>query len=355
MSYTAKVSLTLPEGVELADISDLKVVGEGIAVDEFEVDLKGELSADVDLVAGVYKFSVSGKITETTFVVGTAEAEVFADDVEIKIVLTKQTKSSLIIKTIYQASAGYYISDCGVEIVNNSDETQYLDQLILAANNACDNKSANPWQANGFEDLYSAGQAPVLAFPGSGKDYPLEAGESVWVVNTAIAHVKEGFTLPDQSGAAFEIFNTEAGGGDTDTAGVPNMEIIFANNIGMKGWGFGVGSGAYMLARCPEGVTPTAYAADAANLMTTPGTTSTDDYLVINSVNILDAVHAVSADNLTPYSYFLPQDDAAPTTVCTAWSGKVLRRKTEEVDGKTKYVDTNNSKNDFIVDADYQE
>lgn len=352
-SYSVNVSITLPEGVELSDISDLEVVGVGSSVSDFTVDMDGALSKDVTLVAGSYKFTVTGKVTETTFVVGTANVDVYGEDVVANVILVSQTQSSLIIKSIHHASvAGYYITDCAVEILNNSDEVQYLDQLMLAANTACNQTSANAWQANGYENLYSTGQAPVLAFPGSGQDYPLEPGASVWVVNTGIDHGDADNVRPDQSNADFELYNPEASGGDTDIASVTNMEIIFANNSGTKGWGFGVNGGAWMLARCPEGVTPSEYAADAANSMTTPGTTSESLYLIFNTVNILDAVFVVPSSNTTPYCYFLTQDDAAPATAATSWSGLGLRRKTEVVDGATKYVDTNNSANDFETDVD---
>ena len=73
------------------------------------------------------------------------------------------------------------------EIVNNSDEVQYLDNLILTAPTG-NQQTANAWQANGYEDLYACGQGSVVAFPGNGHDYPLQPGESVLIANDATNH-----------------------------------------------------------------------------------------------------------------------------------------------------------------------
>lgn len=346
--YDVTVTLSY-EGIEPAEVSNLVVKAtssKGVAtVLDFTL-LSDEV--EVTLTAGTYTFSVTGDLTETTFLVAQISEDIYSNKTVV-VPVTSQTQSTLVFKTIYQSSIGYYITDCYFEIVNNSDETQYLDQLIVLANGVVNLTAPNAWQSNGYENLYNCGSGYVVAFPGSGTDYPLEPGASVLVANTATAHVSGTYNMPDLSSASFEIYNPDGTGGDSDYAAT-NMDIIFANNIGAKYFGFGVNGIAICLSRPTAGSTAIEYGANAANQMTTPGTASDTKYLMIDTENVLDAVHMVAASNTTPYGFFLAQDDANPTTACTGWSGNVLIRKSEVVDGVTKYIDTNNSANDFLTE-----
>ena len=117
----------------------------------------------------------------------------------------------------------------------------------------------------------------------------------------------------------------------------------------MKAFGLGFFGRAYILAKLPDGMSPESYAADANNVMTTPGSTSTMQYLMIPSKYVLDAVDIWNSSNENNYATFLPKDDAQGVLASTAWAGKCVRRKvTKIVNGRAYYQDTNNSSNDFL-------
>ncbi len=357
-SYTLTVNIELPDSLTLSDVSNFKVMATSNKGAEVELEFTDlALPAEQLLTAGTYEVVVSGQVTETQFLVAKETIELY-EDKSVIVEPTLQTKSALIFKTIYSTTSnGFYAFDGFVEIVNNSDETQYLDQLILSFNGAVDSKGPNAWQSNGFAHLYASGQSMIVAFPGEGEDYPVEPGQSITVANRAAAHeikamgAEANFTL-DLSDADFEIFYDASSFGDIDNPDVPNMDVIWVGTGGGKDYFMGVAGTATTLSRPSNGVTAKAYGADAENLMTMPGSTADMQYLVVDSKDVLDAAHFVSADNTTPYCFYLPVDDAAPGIISARMAAKCSMRKSEEKDGKTVYVDTNNSSNDWVNDQD---
>ena len=158
----------------------------------------------------------------------------------------------------------------------------------------------------------------------------------------------EGNNCPDLSGADWEVYISNVNG-EIDYPGADNLDIIFQNNAYMKAFGLGFFGRGYILARCPEGMTPAQFAADPANLQTTPGTTSSTQYLMIPSEYVLDAVDIREPESETYYPTFLAKDDANAIVGSEAWSGRCVRRKVSRIEnGRAYYQDTNNSSNDFL-------
>ena len=262
---------------------------------------------------------------------------------------TNEGNSTLIFKSIYTAGgrAGY-TQDGYFEIVNNSNKVQYLDQLVLLYASAAQ-KEPNAWQAAGVTDIYYQGQGPVVAFPGSGTDYPIKPGQSVVIANDATNHktADPDGIHSDLSRADWEIYLDYSRLGDEDY-NAPNLHAIYYNNAYIRAFGLGFFNGAYVLAKLP--VTPETYAADENNYSTTPGSTSATQYMGIPSKYVLDAVEAWENDESEHYSYFLPEDDAHAVWAAEAWSGKCIRRKVVSIkNGRAYYKDTNNSYDDFLT------
>jgi hypothetical protein len=354
--FTLTVSVALPEGVaELGDITVEAVKGTATTALEV-VKAENAITASASLPQGEYKVSVSGSISAAKKAVGAAEVSLY-EDKTVEVALAVASASPIIIKAVqYTPGKQYYIqplSDTWIELVNNSDEVQYLDQIILMGGMGRQSK-ANPWQANGMENLYGGNcQSPVYAFPGEGTDYPLQPGESVVIANAPINHSAqgEGFEgCADLSKADWEFYGSY-NAKDTDYDGIRNMELVTAFVTSQLNWGQNFFGWAGLIAKLPAGVTPAQYAANPENVMTTPGTTSSLQFLMMPSEYVLDAIDVWEADAEEHYPTFLPVDDAEGIAGPAAWSGLAVRRKVTKIEnGRAYYKDTNKSSADFVVE-----
>ena len=349
-SYPMEVKFALNDGLAWNNITDAKLIVSNDKGLHDTISIKGDTT--ITFVQGQYNFVVTGKVKDeaAAYVQGTAGANLF-QNATVNVALSKVVRSSLIFKAIYTTGGKQgYMKDGYFEIVNNSDEVQYLDGLILSAP-AGKQQNKNAWQANGFEDLYACGQGQVLAFPGSGHDYPLQPGQSVLLANDGANHkdlAGAGNHCPDLSKADWEVYLSYVNGEIDYPA--KNLDVIFVNNKYMKAFGLGFFGRAYVLARLPQGMTPEAFAADHSNIKKEPGNAAaTMEYLVIPSKYVLDAVDIWDAQTTNHYPTFLAKDDAEGVLASKAWEGKCVRRKvTKVVNGRAYYQDTNNSANDFL-------
>ena len=349
-SYPMEVKFALNDGLAWNNITDAKLIVSNDKGLHDTISIKGDTT--ITFVQGQYNFVVTGKVKDeaAAYVQGTAGANLF-QNATVNVALSKVVRSSLIFKAIYTTGGKQgYMKDGYFEIVNNSDEVQYLDGLILSAP-AGKQQNKNAWQANGFEDLYACGQGQVLAFPGSGHDYPLQPGQSVLIANDGANHkdlAGAGNHCPDLSKADWEVYLSYVNGEIDYPA--KNLDVIFVNNKYMKAFGLGFFGRAYVLARLPQGMTPEAFAADHSNIRKEPGNAAaTMEYLVIPSKYVLDAVDIWDAQTTNHYPTFLAKDDAEGVLASKAWEGKCVRRKvTKVVNGRAYYQDTNNSVNDFL-------
>ena len=349
-SYPMEVKFALNDGLAWNNITDAKLIVSNDKGLHDTISIKGDTT--ITFVQGQYNFVVIGKVKDeaAAYVQGTAGANLF-QNATVNVALSKVVRSSLIFKAIYTTGGKQgYMKDGYFEIVNNSDEVQYLDGLILSAP-AGKQQNKNAWQANGFEDLYACGQGQVLAFPGSGHDYPLQPGQSVLIANDGANHkdlAGAGNHCPDLSKADWEVYLSYVNGEIDYPA--KNLDVIFVNNKYMKAFGLGFFGRAYVLARLPQGMTPEAFAADHSNIKKEPGNAAaTMEYLVIPSKYVLDAVDIWDAQTTNHYPTFQAKDDAEGVLASKAWEGKCVRRKvTKVVNGRAYYQDTNNSANDFL-------
>lgn len=353
-SFNLTVNITLPEGVE--EVNDIVAEAtKGNNTTALTVT-KAEkaISATASLPQGEYKIAVNGSISSAKKAVGAAEVSLYADQ-EVTVALALVSASPIIVKAFqYTPGKQYYIQggDSWIEIVNNSDEDQYLDQIILVGGMG-GQKQANAWQANGFENLYGGtSQSPVFAFPGTGKDHVIKPGESVVIANNPKNHKDGGEdykNCADLSHADWEFY-CSYNASDVDYEGFDNLDLVFYSNKYQANWGQGFFSNAVAIIKLPEGVTPAEYAAKEENLMTTPATTSSTQYLVFPSEYVLDAVDIWDPTEEVHYPTFLPIDDAQGVIGPEAWSGQGVRRKVAKIEnGRAYYQDTNNSSKDFVA------
>lgn len=350
-SYQLTIDFSYKDDLAAENISDLKVIATNDKGVTDTIPVNGT-SVTATVIEGQYKLTATGSVKdEYATASGTASIDVYGGNASVTVELYKIKSKPIIFKAIYTTGgAKSYMVDSYFELVNNTDEVQYLDQLILSSPTG-DQKAANSWQAAGITDLYNCGQGLVIAFPGSGKDYPLQPGQSIVLANNATNHKElapAGNNCPDLSNADWEIVIPNTKKGDPDYP-APNVEVIFQNNTSMVAFGLGTFARAYLIAHCPEGVTPQEFAADLANIQTMPGLTATREYLMVPSKYVIDAVDMWRSNKSEYYPTFLPQDDAQGVIASNTWEGKCIRRKVTKIEnGRAYYQDTNNSSNDFL-------
>lgn len=354
--YTLSIAITYPEDVNPDDIQNLNIVASNEKEQSYSLDTVGVSSVQMTVSSGQYRILVGGKITDAITLNGSVSADVYAD-ASASVTMQTVMKSPLVFKSLYYVSYNYYFNDTYFEIVNNSDEVQYLDQCIIG-NMTQLSGSPSQWvdESGNLLDRYPF-YGYVIAFPGNGTTYPLEPGQSVVVANDATDHTTlnvpgSGEQLsPNLTGADWEIYLNDAGRFfvDNDYA-APNMDVIYCN-AQTKAFGQGAFGSAMVMAKLPEGVTPAQFAADSSNLSTIPNTDNTTYYLMMPSMYVLDAVEMMDPDLTTPTKNLHTKDDASFVSMA-AWSAKAIVRKstTDTETGRVYYQDTNDSAKDFLID-----
>jgi hypothetical protein len=360
-NYQVTASLITPDGVSLADITDLKVVAVNTTTGTETTlsDLNGDgLAAEATLTAGEYDFRASGT-TDDFKLNGLTRMPVY-EDRNIDIALNIVSGSGLVFKEIYYTGVmSYYWKDGFFELYNNSDEVQYLDGLIVGIVDGGFG-APSPWAADGvLPDRYPMTNHTIY-FPGTGAQYPVQPGTGVVVATVAINHSARELTdedVPspvDLSHADWNIY-IPAQPSDIEVAGIPNTLVAYST------WGLdfmpGVNGASLILAKLPEGKTVPDFVADENNFQRVPGGTLWDQ-LMIPHEYVIDGVDIVYPTEGEQFKRLLPSEDVgmawvygdAPGTPAS-YTGKSLRRKVISItaEGKVVYKDTNNSSEDFII------
>ena len=337
--------------------------GEKTVVKTFTLKEK-QYVADVTLNIGSYNVEMTAKATYK-FDNKTLETRVRAEQHNIGISENIATNNITLLPEVYNATEGFVISevfftpmlpDKGkpyslgqyVIITNNSENTLYADSLVFIQS-ADISLSKNDYKQDFRNHSMLAGSLYMI--PGTGKDVPVAAGKSIVLALNGKDHSKFVPHGPDLSKANFEIYDISTNRVvDEDQPNVPNLDRWFAKSASITVLHSG-GVETYALARIP--VSKETYIKDYqydANYLFKYGTTekvmTTKGYLVPNSW-IIDAVN-LGMKNEYKWNVISPKLDAG-FTYClealgdkTAYGTAVIRRMENG-----KYVDTNNSTNDF--------
>lgn len=340
------VSLTPPSGYEPAQLPSMTVTAVNSEKDLTYTENLAAGTAEVifEVASGQYQITASGRYGNTVSFSGSVTADVFGDK-QATLPLSEINDSPLVFKEVYATSYNYQMNDTYMEIVNNSDEVQYLDQVIVGA--MLPLSKPNPWvdKENRPLDRYPL-YGVVAAFPGTGKQHPLQPGESVVIANDAKDWSGSG--AANLVKADWECYVANATQADADYD-APNLDVFY-NLENQRRLGTGFFGGGLVLAKLPDGITPPQFAANSDNLMTEPNSDKTQQHLMMPSKYLLDAVELFDAEASTRYHTLLAHDDAGFALV-KGWSGKSIRRKVSRVEqGRVYYQDTNNSGDDFLTD-----
>jgi len=243
-----------------------------------------------------------------------------------------------------------------VKLTNNSDDTIYADGLLFVMSDRISNTSSTgaEWTYPTLKD--SIDVATVYAIPGNGQDYPIAAGESIVLAISAQNFKAENGNGLDLSVANFEFYDESEYVTDTDNDDVDNLICWFKSSWSLT-YFHNRGYMSIAMVCAPSGMTAetfmTNYVWVGQRVMNYNGYSFEQDidgsYLVPNDW-VIDGVNCAVKQDLGTL-VFNASIDAGYTNVTDKDSdperfGKSVVRKT---DASGKYVDTNNSTNDFEV------
>ena len=355
LKYTLDVTVEYPEDVEGSEVTDLVVKANNLQTSSQYTATIADGKISLLLPAGEYDVLATGKTGKYALSGLKSRVGVYAD-ASATVQLNIAAGSGLVFKEIYYSmvkngKTPYF--DQFYELYNNSDEVIYLDQLILGTVEGGQGGIASSWMENG--ELMK--KYPIvnytMAFPGSGKEHPLEPGKSIVIAQDAFNHHSDpaGFSGSpvDLGNADWETYIEGYTDKDVDNPNVPNLDLIYATSKVLDFMIPFTGS-AIIIARLPEGVKATDFALDDANFMTKPGQSATTKYLMIPQEYVLDGVDLVNSVEAKRVKHLRPEVDAGMAFNTADYNGTSLRRKVISItaDGRVVYQDTNNSSDDFL-------
>lgn len=353
------VQLGLDKEVELAKLMLTVTDSRTLKKSETEVDKKSR-TVEITLDKGTYSFAVSGETVDHRTLVGAKENVVVSDAMTLSIPVQigeapTPEKSQLIFGDIFfngETNARMMHPDQYFMIVNNGEKTEYLDGICYAVTAHGNPMPETPWT----KYLADKGELPVAGiyqFPGSGKEYPIKPGEFKIVAATAINHHTEDKpNSVDLSGADFEFLfpDVELPGRngkiikitDTDNPDVPNMNII-VDCFSSTGIAHPRGFWPPLLFKVEGDLS--AFLKDHV-MQVTNKKGETENFYTIPVDLILDGVETGCEGQFTTRALPITVDKGN-FYVTGCHQQELAHRKTEMRNGRTYWIDTNDSTNDY--------
>ena len=363
MSIGARIKVNMPEGYE--DISP-----EGIDVKLYSTTSGLTYTSQCD-ASGIATFNAEYGFYEAVAQLrerGENTIDIFNGRME-RIVLNENTKDGdtytinlshaklqqLIIKEIYYASCKNddnknYGKDAYMSIYNNSDEVAYLDSLCIG--------TVYPTSSSSTNDLINpdgslGDEIPIFMmawqFPGTGKDYPLQPGEETIIAVNAINHVDIASQSVDLSNIDFAFWDMRLTAASTPSQGVEPLKMIGYTQG--TSYSISLPGPAMVIFKIPTSVaiSAQAYGDDPENFLDPVKPNASQKYLMIHKDWVIGGVECVTSASKA--NKRIPNNiDAGFTYIPTSNLGNSVCRKVDEVvDGRTIYMDTNNSSEDFEV------
>ena len=250
------------------------------------------------------------------------ELEVVDSDT-VEVYLQPASLGKLVFSEIYYTGSPVspipnYFHDQFTELYNNSNDTIYLDSLIIAD------------VETGFreEDLVHAVHAYM--FPGTGRDYPLAPGEFTTIAQDAIDHSVINTSSIDLTCCDFEYFVPNKADVNADATDMIQIHHKYGNDFLYSVFNNGV-----IILKVTD---PFSYGYDDF------------DRILLPKDAIMDAVEY--RDDLSEFNMkrFDPSLDAGIAGGLQSYSGKSIQRKIDHFDnGRLILMDNNNSTIDFEI------
>lgn len=243
-----------------------------------------------------------------------------------------------------------YGADKFVEIYNNTNEVLYSDGLCFGVVHSTTTYEPTPWVDENGELLP---RIPLWSFvaivPGSGEDYPIQAGESFVIALSGLNHRDDPNGNPnsiDLSGAAWEFYVED--GKYVDVPAVPN--ILMQRITRGTAMIFDVRGQVCILFRLPSDKLKEIFT-DPDNFMVQPG--GSFNCFMVPRAWVIDGVENVRLDDRGVFKRLPNSIDIGFIQHKGSYQKISIKRKVQEViNGRTIYMDTNNSSNDFLTNQE---
>lgn len=321
-----------------------------------------------DLEAGTYNVTVNGHLDFTLKgVAGQKDFEVSSENV----VLNETTTALKMTVSTFTAQGGFVISeifftgsstadgksysgDQYIIITNNSDVTLYADSIAVLES-AFLTTTKEDYTPDIMSTHFSVQACYMI--PGTGRTVPVEPGESLTLAVNAIDHTAEQPGSINLTDADFEFFDETSNPNFTDPDGTaPNLDKWYcytATIYQFHSRGFNSMAIAKMQTSKEDWLENYVYDAtylfvfgDFSREMTKSGIYKVPNAWILDGVNL-------SVESVREWNVLDASIDAGWT-----YCGKVDRDETRfnksvirKQDASGKYIDTNNSTNDFIPEA----
>ena len=376
INETVTVSIEMPLNLENVVVSNDVTTLMDVTSGEVYVASNAIKKADTGFVVefneipeGTYNLSSTGKLSFTVDgVSGSSSFETTQDNV----ILSRQTKNVKLTVNTFAAKGGFVISevfftgtttpegkqysnDQYIIITNNSDVTLYADSLAFLESSFL---SVNNYQYVPDINKDTLAVSAVYMIPGSGMSVPVEPGKSLTLAVNAINHKEGNANSIDLRKADYEFYDVSSNPNynDVDNESVPNLDKWYcytATLYTMHNRGFK----AYALVKMHG--TKEDWLKDMAYVGNYVMTVSGNAYeMKVNNTYKVPMKWVVDGINLSVEEEW--QWNVLPANIDSGWTfcGKTLNDKTRyskavirKLDSDGKYVDTNNSTNDFIPEA----
>lgn len=362
-----KLILGDPQGTTIDIVKEVTITLKELNSGQTQnIVLNGTKEGLITLLSGTYDISVSGTVV---YSIGgsTVEGNVAAllkgvvinglETTKILELSLRGNSGDFVIEEIFFAGTRtpegeQYDDDKYIKITNNTEETLYLDGLLLVKSKF--QTDLKEEYTPNIMNSFLAAEA-ILQFPGNGTTYPVEPGKSVIFAEYAINHKELNSNSVDLSHADFEKFFESSS--DVNNPAVTDLTNIY-DQLVMHGQGVF----AYALVRLPEGISAQKlsgndpeYVYDFSYNMIIDGEVFPipDTAVKIPNAWVVDVVNLgieeshqwnVTAPSLDMGYAFVTRFDGD-----AARYGKSVRRKVigTNANGLSVYLDTNNSTVDF--------
>ncbi len=375
-STPVTLSFEMPLNLENVEVTNSNITLTNVRTGEVQTLTNAIKKTDNDFIAtfneveeGTYNLKVDGELSFTiNGVAGSSKFETTQENISI----SRTTTSIKVTISTFTAKGGFIISevfftgtttpegkqysnDQYIVITNNSDITLYADGIAILESSFM---TVDKYEYIPDISKDTMAVEAVYVIPGEGTSVPVEPGKSLTLAVNAINHLEGNANSIDLSSADYEFYDISSNPNfnDVDNPEVPNLDKWFcytATIYTLHNRGFHSMAIAKMKETKDNWLEKYAYSGKYK--MEVKGNTYEMDVKNTYKVPMSWIIDGINLSVEEGWKWnVLPANIDSGWTYCgktkndnTRYSKAVIRK----TDNEGKYVDTNNSTNDFIPEA----